>query len=146
MWSIRPTADSTAVRLGLARDAPAKARIVEVPAHRSTTGAVGCASVREYTLSPCVGRGCASLSSMTWKLDPAEVRLGGSGYSSAPVTKGPTRHGGTPARREFTVRLTHIPTGLTVEKTAVGPFTRARAKEAKGAAARRALRAFESKV
>ncbi len=83
---------------------------------------------------------------MTWKLDPAEVRLGGSGYSSAPVTKGPTRHGGTPARREFTVRLTHIPTGLTVEKTAVGPFTRARAKEAKARLHEELFALLESKV
>jgi hypothetical protein len=68
---------------------------------------------------------------VTWKLDPREVGCGIRGSSSAPFTKGPARHGGTPARRELTLRLVHLPTGITVEKTAVGPFTRKQAKEAR---------------
>ena len=68
---------------------------------------------------------------MTWKLDPREVRCGIRGSSSGPFTKGPTRHHGTPARRELTLHLTHLPTGITVEKTAFGPFTRKQASEAR---------------
>jgi hypothetical protein len=73
----------------------------------------------------------ASLPRMAWKLDPAEVDWGTSGSSSAPFTKGPTRHGGTPARREMTFSLTHRPTGIRVERHVVGPFTRKQAQEAK---------------
>jgi hypothetical protein len=68
---------------------------------------------------------------MAWKLDPREVGCGIRGSSSGPFTKGPTRHGGTPARRELTLCLVHRPTGITVQKTAVGPFTRKQAKEAR---------------
>ena len=68
---------------------------------------------------------------MTWKLDPREVGCSLRGFSSAPFTKGPTRHRGTPARRELTIRLVHLPTGITTEeKTAVGPFTRKQRTEA----------------
>jgi hypothetical protein len=68
---------------------------------------------------------------MTWKLDPHEVGCEVRGFSSAPFTKGPTRHTGTPARRELTLRLVHIPTGITtVEKTVVGPFTRKQRRQA----------------
>jgi hypothetical protein len=71
--------------------------------------------------------------SMTWKLDPREVGEKTSGHSSVSgFGKGPTRHRGTPARRELTVSLVHLPTGIaTVEKKAVGPFTRKRAREAR---------------
>jgi hypothetical protein len=69
---------------------------------------------------------------MAWKLDPAEVAWATTGYSSATgVTKGPTRHGGTPARREMTLRLTQLPTGVSVEKHVFGPLTRKQAKETK---------------
>jgi hypothetical protein len=69
---------------------------------------------------------------MTWKLDPREVGWGTSGYSNASgFGKGPARHTGTPARRELTVHLVHLPTGITVEKKAVGPFTRKQAREAR---------------
>jgi hypothetical protein len=69
---------------------------------------------------------------MPWKLDPREVGEEGRGYSNASgFGKGPTRHRGTPARRELTIRLVHLPTGITTaEKTAVGPFTRKQAREA----------------
>ena len=68
---------------------------------------------------------------MTWKLDPREVGCSVRGFSSAPFAKGPTRHRGTPARRELTVRLVHLPTGITtVEKTAIGPFTWKQRREA----------------
>jgi hypothetical protein len=69
---------------------------------------------------------------MTWRLDPAEVTEGSTGYLGAPASgKGPTRHGGTPARREFALTLKHIPTGVSVTGTARGPFTRAQQKTAK---------------
>ena len=68
---------------------------------------------------------------MAWKLGPADVLCGTSGSSSASgVTKDPTRHGGTPARREITVRLTHGPTGISVERRIDGPFTRKQAQQA----------------
>jgi hypothetical protein len=70
-------------------------------------------------------------SQVPWQLDPAEVSWSTTGYSSAPFTKGPTRHGGTPARRKTTFSLTHRPTGIRVEKHAVGPFTRKQAQETK---------------
>jgi len=54
------------------------------------------------------------------------------GYSSAPAGgKGPTRHGGTPARKGITLTLRHAPTGVSVTGTAQGPFTRAQLKTAK---------------
>jgi hypothetical protein len=68
---------------------------------------------------------------MAWKLDPAEVSRSTRGGSRASFTKGPTRHGGTPARDELTLSLTHLPTGIRVEKRAVGPFTRKQAKQTK---------------
>jgi len=70
---------------------------------------------------------------MTWKLDPREVGERISGYSNASgFGRGPTRHTGTPARRELTVSLVHLPTGITtVEKKAIGPFTRKQAREAR---------------
>jgi hypothetical protein len=83
---------------------------------------------------------------MAWKLDPAEVGWGTTGSSSAPFTKGPTRHGGTPARRELTLILTHRPTGISVERKAVGPFTRKQAKEAKARLWAELFPVLESKV
>jgi hypothetical protein len=69
---------------------------------------------------------------MAWKLDPADVAWGTTGFSSAAgVTKGPTRHGGTPARREMSLRLVHRPTGVSVERHVVGPFTRKQAQQTK---------------
>jgi hypothetical protein len=67
----------------------------------------------------------------SWKFDPAEVDWGTTGSSSAPFTQGPTRHGGTPARREMTFSLTHRPTGVRVEEHVLVPLTRKQAQEAK---------------
>jgi hypothetical protein len=68
---------------------------------------------------------------MAWKLDPREVGRATSASSSGPFRKGPTRHRGTPALRELTLRLVHLPTGITTaEETAVGPFTRKQKREA----------------
>jgi hypothetical protein len=82
---------------------------------------------------------------MTWKLDPCEVDWEICGYSSAPFTKGPARHGGMPARRELTLCLIHHLTGITVEK-AVGPFTRKRAKEARARLYAELLPLLENRV
>jgi hypothetical protein len=83
---------------------------------------------------------------MGWKLDPAEVSFGTHGHSSGPFTKGPTRHGGTPARRETTFKLEHVPTGITVEKHVVGPFTRKQAQETKARVFQELLPLLEQKV
>ena len=82
----------------------------------------------------------------SWQLDPSDVSWGTTGRSSAPFSKGPTRHGGTPARDSLTLRLTHTPTGITVEKEAVGPFTRTQAKDAKARLWDELLPILESKV
>lgn len=83
---------------------------------------------------------------MVWKLDPAEVRWGTSGRSSAPFTKGPTRHQGTPARDELTLSLIHVPTGIRVERKAVGPFTRKQAHDVKAQLWAELFPILESKV
>lgn len=69
---------------------------------------------------------------MSWSLNPEDVAWGETRASDASgVTKGPTRHAGTPARREMTLTLTHVPTGISVEKRVRGPFTRKQAQAAR---------------
>jgi hypothetical protein len=82
---------------------------------------------------------------MAWKLDPAEVTWGERGLSGGVFTKGPTR-GGKPARREITLTLTHLPTGISVEQRAVGPFTRRQAREARARLWEELFPALEEKV
>lgn len=68
---------------------------------------------------------------MRWTLDPTEVDWGMRGSSSGGSRRGPARNGGLPARKQLTLTLTHRPTGLTVEATVDGPFTRTQAKLAR---------------
>jgi len=68
---------------------------------------------------------------MSPKIDPKDVRFGWNKSSSvARPGRGPTRGGG-PARQKVTLILTHVPTGTTVSKEAVGPFTRAQMRNAR---------------
>ena len=80
---------------------------------------------------------------MAWKLDPAEVTWGEMA-SSAGVSKGPARGGR--ARREITLTLTHLPTGISVEKRAIGPFTRRQKQEARARLWEELFTALEEKV
>ena len=59
---------------------------------------------------------------MGWTLDRAEVTSGWRGVSDGRTA---------PTRREVSLWLRHEPTGVEVESTAVGPFTRAQAKDAR---------------
>jgi hypothetical protein len=101
-------------------------RVDASPDHQRHDAILACDSVRECHWKPGV----------LHLLDGVEARSIGSGLGHVGLLqrtfrKGPTRHGGTPARREMTFKLTHMPTGITVEKHVVGPFTRKQAQETK---------------
>lgn len=83
---------------------------------------------------------------VAWKLNLDNVAVGVMGSSSGPFTTGPTRHGGTPARREMTLSLTHVPTGIRVEKVAIGPFTRKQAAATKAQLRAELLPILEAQV
>jgi hypothetical protein len=61
---------------------------------------------------------------VAWKLDPADVVWGWGGSPSEPAG------GQGRMRREITLRMRHVPTGVQVDGKATGPFLRSEAIDA----------------